>query len=135
MSQRAIKILCIVLAILLVLAIAGLIVTVWRNKNGPVAIQYFAIDGHVGKVRAVREDGVKRYIITITLPADTEFTRCTADIQLADGAYVSKQSPCYIDEKDGKPILNLTFENRDLIVVNGDKSRNYGFKIDLEKER
>jgi len=135
MSQRAIKKLCIVMAVLLVIAIAGLMITVHRSRNGPVSIRYFAIDGHVGKVRTVREDGVKRYIITITLPADTEFTRCAADIQLTDGAYVSKQSPCYIDEKDGKPILNLTFENRDLIIVNGDKSRNYGFKIDLEKEK
>ena len=135
MSQSTMKKLCIVLTVLLVIAIAGLIVIVDRSRNGPVAIKYFAIDGHVGKVRTVREGGVKRYIITITLPADTEFTRCATDIQLADGAYVSKQSPCYIDEKDGKPILNLTFENRDLIIVNGDKSRNYGFKIDLEKEK
>ncbi len=135
MSQSTMKKLCIVMAVLLVIAIVGLIVTVDRSRNGPVAIKYFAIDGHVGKVKTIRENGAKRYIIQITLPTDTEFTRCTADIQLAEGAYVSKQSPCYIDEKDGKPILNLTFENRDLIIVNGGKSRNYGFKIDLEKER
>jgi len=135
MSQSTMKKLCIVLAVLLVIAIAGLMVTVHRSRNGPVSIRYFAIDGHVGKVKTIRENGAKRYIIQITLPADTEFTRCTADIQLAEGAYVSKKSPCYMGEEDGRPVINLTFENRDLIIVNGDKARNYGFKIDLEKER
>lgn len=133
MSRRTIKTLCIVLAVLLVLAVIGMIAAIKRNRDGPVAIKYFAIDGHVGKVRTVREDGVRKYIIVITLPSDTEFTKCTADIELAKGAYVSKKSPCYMGETDGKPVLNLTFENRDLIIVNGDKSRNYGFRIDLEK--
>lgn len=135
MSQRAMKKLCIVMAVLLVIAIVGLIITLIRNSNRSVAIKSVAIGDSIGQIETEWFKGKRQYVIVITLPDDYEFTKCIANIELPKGAAISSESPCLVDYLGGRPVLNLTLENRDLIIVNGDKSRNYGFKIDLEKEK
>ncbi|MGI6089770.1 MAG: hypothetical protein ACOYEL_00010 [Saccharofermentanales bacterium] len=102
------------------------------SSDDPLAITSFVIGESVGEARAVTENGETRYVIYITLPADTDFKRCIANIELAPGASVSLQSPCVVDDLGGRPVLNLTLDPRTLIVVNGDKERAYEFEIGLE---
>ena len=98
----------------------------------PLAITGFVIGESAGEAKAVTENGETRYVIYITLPIDTDFKRCIANIELAPGAAVSSQSPCVMDDLGGRPVLNLTLDPRTLIVTNGDKERAYEFEIELE---
>ena len=135
MSQSTMKKLCIMLALLLVIALAGLIITLIRNSNRSVAIKSFAIGDSIGQIETEWVKGKRQYVIVITLPDDYEFTKCIANIELAKGAAISSESPCLVDYLGGRPVLNLTLENRDLIITNGTKTRNYGFRIELKKEK
>ncbi|MDI9460938.1 MAG: hypothetical protein ACOX3P_02010 [Saccharofermentanales bacterium] len=101
------------------------------SSDDPLAITGFVIGESVGEARAVTEKGETRYVIYITLPVDTDFKRCIANIELAPGASVSSQSPCVVDDLGGRPVLNLTLDPRTLIVVNGAKERAYEFEIGL----
>ena len=38
----------------------------------------------------------------------------------------------YVIELGGRPILNLTLENRDLVVTRGEQSQTYSFQVGLE---
>ena len=135
MSQRTMKKLCIMLAVLLVIAIVGLIITIIRNSDRSVAIKSFVIGDSIGQIETEWVKGNRQYVIDITLPDDYEFTKCIANIELAKGAAISSESPCLVDYLGGRPVLNLTLENRDLIIINGTKTRNYGFRIELKKEK
>ena len=73
------------------------------------------------------------YVICITLPLETDFQSCTANITLADGASVSGESPCLKADVGGRMVLDLTLEQRDLIIENGSSSRSYGFEIALSQ--
>ena len=67
------------------------------------------------------------------LPEDTDFKHCAANIELQPGAEISADSPCLVDYLGGRPVLNLTLEDRDLVVVNAGNKRNYSFHIELLK--
>ena len=85
---------------------------------------------------AIRERGSGKdaeYVICITLPIETDFQNCTANITLADGASVKGDSPCLKADLGGRMVLDLTLEHRDLIIENGSSSRSYGFEIGLSR--
>ena len=102
-------------------------------KEDPLAIKGFAIGDCVGQVETAQEGGTTKYVIVITMPSDADFTHCVANIELAEGASISKDSPCYIADLGGRPVLNLTLQDRDLIIVNGSDTRAYVFRIELLK--
>lgn len=102
-------------------------------KADPLAIKSFAIGDSLGKVETVTENGQTQYVINISLPEDTDFKHCAANIELQPGAEVSADSPCLVDYLGGRPVLNLTLEDRDLVVVNAGNKRNYSFHIELLK--
>ena len=101
-------------------------------KEDPLAIKSFAIGDCVGRIETVTEDGKTRYEIVISLPEDTDFKHCAANIELQPGAEISADSPCLVDYLGGRPILNLTRQSRTLIVKYKGTVQNYEFSIDME---
>ena len=123
------KLLPILLLSLLILTSCGL----GRDaQTEPLAIKSFAIGDCVGRIETIKEDGKTRYEIVISLPEDTDFKHCAANIELQPGAEISADSPCLVDYMGGRPILNLTRQSRTLIVKYKGTVQNYEFSIDLK---
>lgn len=102
--------------------------------DDPLSIQEFVIGDSVGEAKRVVENGEERYVIFITLPLDTDFKNCVANIMLPSGAWVSGDSPAVVNDLAGRPVLNLTQENSSLIIANDGETREYGFEISLPEE-
>ena len=127
-KRKTYTVICLLLC-LLALAACG------RSKEAeadPLAIKSFAIGDCVGRIETVTEDGKTRYEIVISLPEDTDFKHCAANIELQPGAEISADSPCLVDFMGGRPILNLTRQSRTLIVKYKGTVQNYEFSIDLK---
>lgn len=122
----------IVWLILLLLAVSLLLGGCGQNSD-PLAIREFIIGDSVGTVEQRGSGKDAEYVICITLPLETDFQSCTANITLADGASVSGESPCLKADLGGRMVLDLTREPRDLIIENGSSSRSYGFEIALSQ--
>ncbi len=147
MKKLIIALIAAILALLIALGVAIRYLTAGQAANGspaetpvqlqplgeasPLDILEFSIGDSLGSLRWLSQDGEIRYFILITLPLDTDFKNCVANITLPEGATVSEQSPCYRSELGGRPVLDLTLENRDLIIEYGTESRTYGFEIQL----
>lgn len=104
------------------------------QHSDPLAIREFIIGDSVGTVEQRGSGGDTEYVICITLPLDTDFQNCTANITLADGASVSGESPCLKADVGGRMVLDLTREPRDLIVENEGQTRAYLFDIGLSRQ-
>lgn len=103
------------------------------QNSDPLAIREFIIGDSIGTVEQRGSGADAEYVICITLPLDTDFRNCAANITLADGASVSGESPCLRADVGGRMVLDLTLEQRDLIIENGSASRSYGFEIVLSQ--
>lgn len=68
------KICCIVLAVLCILCLAGCGKA--NTANEEPLIRSFVIGNSTAEIQTHTEDGETRYVIAITLPTDTDFTRC-----------------------------------------------------------
>lgn len=117
---------------LLLLAVSLLLGGCGGNSD-PLAIREFIIGDSIGTVEQRGSGKDAEYVIRITLPIETDFQNCTANITLADGASVSGESPCLKADLGGRMVLDLTLEHRDLIIENGSSSRSYGFEIALSQ--
>mgnify|MGYP006943185554 FL=1 len=125
------KICCIVLAALCLLpCLAGCGKTTAVNEE-PL-IRSFVIGNSTAEIQTHTEDGETRYVIAITLPTDTDFKSCAANVELAPDAVLDMDSPCIVNELGGRLILNLALEERDLVVTSGELSQTYSFQIELE---
>ena len=103
------------------------------QNSDPLAIREFIIGDSIGTVEQRGSGADAEYVICITLPLDTDFRNCAANITLADGASVSGESTCLRADVGGRMVLDLTLEQRDLIIENGSASRSYGFEISLSR--
>ena len=117
---------------LLLLAVSLLLGGCGQNSD-PLAIQEFIIGDSIGTVEQRGSGKDAEYVICITLPLETDFKNCAANITLADGASVNGDSPCLKADLGGRMVLDLTLEHRDLIIENGSSSRSYGFEIALSQ--
>lgn len=125
------KICCIVLTVLCLLpCLAGCGKADAANEE-PL-IRNFVIGNSTAEIQTHAEDGETRYVIAITLPTDTDFKNCAANVELAPGAVLDMDSPCIVNELGGRLILNLALEERDLVVTSGELSQTYSFQIELE---
>lgn len=125
------KICCIVLAMLCLLpCLAGCRKA--NAANEEPLIRSFVIGNSTAEIQTRTEDGETRYVIAITLPTDTDFKNCAANVELAPDAVLDMDSPCIVNELGGRLILNLALENRDLVVTSGELSQTYSFQIELE---
>lgn len=125
------KICCIVLTVLCLLpCLAGCGKA--NAVNEEPLIRNFVIGNSTAEIQTHTEDGETRYVIAITLPTDTDFTRCAANVELAPDAVLDMNSPCIVNDLGGRPILNLTLPERDLVVTCGEQSQTYSFQIELE---
>ena len=119
--------------LMLLLLAASLLLGGCGQNSDPLAIQEFIIGVSVGTVEQRGSGKDAEYVICITLPIETDFQNCTANITLADGASVNGDSPCLKADLGGRMVLDLTLEQRDLIIENGLSSRTYGFEIALSR--
>lgn len=125
------KICCIVLTVLCLLpCLAGCGKA--NAVNEEPLIRNFVICNSTAEIQAHTEDGETRYVIAITLPTDTDFKNCAANVELAPDAVLDMDSPCIVNELGGRLILNLALEERDLVVTSGELSQTYSFQIELE---
>lgn len=125
------KICCIVLAMLCLLpCLAGCRKA--NAANEEPLIRSFVIGNSTAEIQTHTEDGETRYVIAITLPTDTDFKNCAANVELAPDAVLDMDSPCIVNELGGRLILNLALEERDLVVTSGELSQTYSFQIELE---
>lgn len=119
--------------LMLLLLAVSLLLGGCGQSGDPLAIREFIIGDSVGTVEKRGSGADAEYVICITLPLETDFQNCAANITLADGASVSGESPCLKADVGGRMVLDLTLEQRDLIIENGSSSRNYGFEIALSR--
>lgn len=126
------KICCVVLAVLCLLpCLVGCGKA--NTANEEPLIRSFVIGNSTAEIQTLTEDGETRYVIAITLPMDTDFKSCAANVELAPDAVLSiDDSPCIVNELGGRIILNLTLEDRNLVVTSGELSQTYSFQIELE---
>ena len=125
------KICCVVLAVLCLLpCLAGCGKA--NTSNEEPLVRSFVIGNSTAEIQTRTEDGETRYVIAITLPTDTDFKNCAANVELAPDAVLDMDSPCIVNELGGRLILNLALENRDLVVTSGELSQTYSFQIELE---
>lgn len=125
------KICYVVLAVLCILCLAGCGKA--NTANEEPLIRSFVIGNSTAEIQTHAEDGETHYVIAITLPTDTDFKNCAANVELApDAALDIDDSPCIVNELGGRIILNLTLEDRDLVVTRGELSQTYSFQIGLE---
>ena len=125
------KIYCVVLAVLCILpCLAGCGKA--NAANEEPLIRSFVIGNSTAEIQTHTEDSETYYVIAITLPSDTDFTRCAANVELAPDAVLDMNSPCIVNDLGGRPILNLTLPERDLVVTCGEQSQTYSFQIELE---
>lgn len=125
------KICCIVLTVLCILpCLAGCGKA--NTVNEEPLIRSFVIGNSTAEIQTHTEDGETHYVIAITLPTDTDFKNCAANVELAPDAVLSMDSPCIVNELGGRLILNLALEERDLVVTSGELSQTYSFQIELE---
>lgn len=125
------KICCIVLTVLCILpCLAGCGKA--NTVNEEPLIRSFVIGNSAAEIQTHTENGETRYVIAITLPTDTDFKNCAANVELAPDAVLDMDSPCIVNELGGRLILNLALENRDLVVTSGELSQTYSFQIELE---
>ena len=119
--------------LMLLLLTVSLLLGGCGQNSDPLAIREFIIGDSVGTVEKRGSGKDAEYVICITLPLETDFQNCVANITLDDGAFVSGESPCLKADVGGRMVLDLTLEQRDLIIENGSSSRNYGFEIALSQ--
>lgn len=125
------KICCVVLAVLCILpCLVGCGKA--NAANEEPLIRSFVIGNSTAEIQTHTENDETHYVIAITLPADTDFTRCAANVELAPDAVLDMNSPCIVNDLGGRPILNLTLPERDLVVTCGELSQTYSFQIELE---
>lgn len=125
------KICCIVLTVLCILPCLAGCGKVNAANEEPL-IRGFVIGNSTAEIQTHTEDGETRYVIAITLPTDTDFKNCAANVELAPDAVLSMDSPCIVNELGGRLILNLALEERDLVVTSSELSQTYSFQIELE---
>lgn len=125
------KIYCVVLAVLCILPCLAGCGKVNAANEEPL-IRSFVIGNSTAEIQTHTEDSETYYVIAITLPTDTDFTRCAANVELAPDAALDMNSPCIVNDLGGRPILNLTLPERDLVVTCGEQSQTYSFQIELE---
>lgn len=125
------KICCAILAVLCILpCLAGCGKA--NAVNEDPLIRSFVIGNSTAEIQTHTEDSETYYVIAITLPTDTDFTRCAANVELAPDAVLDMNSPCIVNDLGGRPILNMTLPERDLVVTCGEQSQTYSFQIELE---
>lgn len=118
--------------LILLCLIMTLLFSCGRSRDGPVYIKSISINGVAAEVETSKKDGKTLYVISVTLPSDTDFKRCMTNIELLPDAKVSMDNPCIVEDMGGSLVLNLTLQNRGLTVLSGDDSQFYSFKIDLQ---
>ena len=125
------KICCAILAVLCILpCLAGCGKA--NTANEEPLIRSFVIGNSTAEIQTRTTDDETRYVIVITLPTDTDFTQCVANVELATDAVLDMNSPCIVNDLGGRPILNLTLEDRELVVTRGEQSQTYSFQVGLE---
>lgn len=119
--------------LLMLVLSASLLLCGCGAQEDPLAIHEFVIGNSAGAVEKRGSGKDAEYVICITLPLETDFQNCVANITLADGASINGDSPCLKADLGGRMVLDLTLEQRDLIIENGSSSRSYGFEIGLSR--
>ena len=97
------------------------------GKTDPLGIERILVGSYEGTV--TEEDGV--WYIDLTVEEDFSFQRAAVQVELPEGAYVSTDTNCLITELGGQYLVNLGVPEAAIIITNGEESRDYFFRIEL----
>ena len=97
------------------------------GKTDPLGIEHIVIGSCEADV--TEEDGV--WYIDLTVEEDFSFQRAAVQVELPEGAYVSTDTNCLITELGGQYLVNLGVPEAAIIITNGEESRDYFFRIEL----
>ena len=97
------------------------------GKTDPLGIERILVGSYEGIV--TEEDGV--WYIDLTVEEDFSFQRAAVQVELPEGAYVSIDTNCLITELGGQYLVNLGVPEAALTITDGEESRDYLFRIEL----
>ena len=97
------------------------------GKTDPLGIEHIVIGSCEADV--TEEDGV--WYIDLAVDEDFFFQRAAINLELPEGAYVSTDTNCLITELGGQYLVNLGVPEAALTITNGEESRDYLFRIEL----
>ena len=97
------------------------------GKTDPLGIERILVGSYEGTT--TEEDGV--WYIDLAVDEDFFFQRAAINLELPEGAYVSTDTNCLITELGGQYLVNLGVPEAALTITNGEESRDYLFRIEL----
>lgn len=97
------------------------------GKTDPLGIERILVGSYEGTV--IEEDGV--WYIDLAVDEDFSFQRAAINLELPEGAYVSTDTNCLITELGGQYLVNLGVPEAALTITDGEESRDYLFRIEL----
>ena len=97
------------------------------GKTDPLGIEHIVIGSCEADV--TEEEGV--WYIDLAVDEDFSFQRAAINLELPEGAYVSTDTNCLITELGGQYLVNLGVPEAALTITDGEESRDYLFRIEL----
>lgn len=97
------------------------------SKTDLLGIERILVGSYEGTV--TEEDGV--WYIDLTVEEDFSFQRVAVQVEMPEGAYVSIDTNCLITELGGQYLVNLGVPEAALTITDGEESRDYLFRIEL----
>lgn len=103
------------------------------QNSDPLAIREFIIGDSIGTVeqRGQRRGRGIRHLHHAA--AGHGFPELRGQYHAGGRRVRQRESPCLRADVGGRMVLDLTLEQRDLIIENGSASRSYGFEISLSR--
>lgn len=73
----------------------------------------------------VPDENPEEFRIEASLPIETDTTQISCTLELEEGAYLSEDSNCIINELGGQLLLNLGVEDARLVISDGETDQIY----------
>ena len=125
----------IVILIVLIIAVAGYGVAQSGKlklpklgKTDPLGIEHITVGSCEADV--TEEDGL--WYIDLIVDEDFSFQKAAINLELPEGAYVSPDTNCLINELGGQYLLNLGIPDASLTITNDGESRDYLFRMEIQ---
>lgn len=98
------------------------------GKTDPLGIEKIYVGSSEGTI--TEEDGA--WYIDLAVEEDFSFQRASINLELPEGASVSGDTNCLLTELGGQYIVNLGVQDAALTITDGEESRDYYFRIELQ---
>lgn len=106
-----------------------------EKDTGPPAGGSFIEKISIGSAYAqvVPEEEPGEFRIEASLPMETDTTQISCTLELSEGAYLSEDSNCIINDLGGQLLLNLGVEDARLVLSNGETDQIYKIVLSISE--